>query len=589
MTLCIDLGSWFVSIKEMERLKALDQDNFISKFESSIALTDFLNSIESMGVGLTIVDARLDDLPLVYVNKGFAKITGYSKDEVLMRNCRFLQGKGTDSRQVGKIRKAIKELKTETITLKNYRKDGSFFWNQFIISPILDKENKPLYFIGFQYDITKQVEDEKGAKQLIKQLSNFDQITGLMRINYFKEVLQTYIQERSNPFVIFKVNLNRFRNFNDSYGEQTSNEILIEVKNRLRKVFPTAPITRSFADDFIVLLKLKESHQLKSSLLAVEIALEMPYILLGEKVTIDYRIGISQFPENGHDAEQLLSYAALAMREAKNHSLVHHCFFNSELAKKLETRMNIEKNFMRAFENEEFKLYYQPKVSTETFKVVGMEALIRWEDPHKGMINPGDFIPIAEETGFISKLGEWVLLEACTKNKMWQEKGLHQVPVSVNVSAVQFMNPHFIETVKKVLKETELPAHFLELEITESLLIKPDSIIGTLKKLKSIGVLVSIDDFGTGYSSIGYLKNLPIDTLKIDRTFIKETPRSERDTSLLLSIIQLGKSLGISVLAEGVEVEEQVLFLRNSKCDHIQGFYFSRPIDEHEMEKKLST
>ena len=573
----------------MERLMALNQENFITSLETSIGISDFLNTIDSMGVGLSIVDARKEGLPLVYVNKGFEEITGYLQEEVYMKNCRFLQGEETDREQVGKIRNAIRELKTETSTLKNYRKDGSPFWNQFIISPILDNDNKPLYFIGLQFDVTKQIEDEKRAKQRIRQLANFDQLTGLMKLENFKEVLQKYIDRGSEQLAIYRVNLDRFRNINNSYGEHVSNIVLIEAANRLSEIFPKAPITRSFADDYIILQELNDSIELTNTLLSIDRILAKPYMLLGEKITIDYSIGISKYPEDGKDVEHLLSNASLALREAKNDSLIRYSYFNNELAKKLETRMTIEKRMVNALDNSEFVVFYQPKVCVKTSEVIGMEALVRWKDPEQGLISPGEFIPIAEETGFIHQLGEWVLLEACRRNKNWQDKGRRQVPVSVNVSALQFMHAQFIPTVKKILQETGLPACFLELEITESMLIQPDRIIEKLNELKKMGVLIAIDDFGTGYSSINYLKDLPIDTLKIDRAFVVETPNSNRDNSLLLSIIQLGKSLQLNVLVEGAETEEQIMFLKGSNCDSIQGFYFSKPLSENDMEIKLST
>ncbi|QCR33859.1 bifunctional diguanylate cyclase/phosphodiesterase [Lysinibacillus sp. SGAir0095] len=568
---------------------ALNQENFITSLETSIGISDFLNTIDSMGVGLSIVDARKEGLPLVYVNKGFEEITGYLQEEVYMKNCRFLQGEETDREQVGKIRNAIRELKTETSTLKNYRKDGSPFWNQFIISPILDNDNKPLYFIGLQFDVTKQIEDEKRAKQRIRQLANFDQLTGLMKLENFKEVLQKYIDRGSEQLAIYRVNLDRFRNINNSYGEHVSNIVLIEAANRLSEIFPKAPITRSFADDYIILHELNDSIELTNTLLSIERILAKPYMLLGEKITIDYSIGISKYPEDGKDVEHLLSNASLALREAKNDSLIRYSYFNNELAKKLETRMTIEKRMVNALDNSEFVVFYQPKVCVKTSEVIGMEALIRWKDPEQGLISPGEFIPIAEETGFIHQLGEWVLLEACRRNKDWQDKGRRHVPVSVNVSALQFMHAQFIPTVKKILQETGLPACFLELEITESILIQPDRIIEKLNELKKMGVLIAIDDFGTGYSSINYLKDLPIDTLKIDRAFVVETPNSNRDNSLLLSIIQLGKSLQLNVLVEGAETEEQIMFLKGSNCDSIQGFYFSKPLSENDMEIKLLT
>ncbi|MRH41094.1 EAL domain-containing protein [Aquibacillus halophilus] len=564
----------------------MNQNNFISNFESLIGLSDFLSTIDAMGVGLSIVDASLDDLPLVYVNEGFVEMTGYKKEEVLMKNCRFLQGPETDEKQVNKIKKAIKEYKAETVTLKNYHKDGSYFWNQFIISPIFGDDDKVLYYIGLQFDITKQVEEEKGNKQKITELSNFDQITGLMKLGFFTETIQTY-KDSPEQGAIIRINLNRFRNINNSYGELVSDGVLVEIANRLRQIFPSSPIARSFADDFIVYHSLANSLELKNALLAVESALKRPYLLLGEEVTIDFSIGISQYPQDGNDIEQLLSYAALALREAKNETMVNYCFFNGELATRLKTRMSIEKNLVKGLENNEFIINYQPKVSAATSEVVGMEALIRWRDSDQKIISPADFIPIAEETGFIIELGEWILFEACKTNKQWQDKGLSHVPVSVNVSALQFMHPHFTQTVQKVLADTGLAANYLELEVTESILINQTIIVEKLHELKSIGVLISIDDFGTGYSSINYLKNFPIDTLKIDRAFVMDTPSSERDNALLLSIIQLGKSLGLSVLAEGVELEEQVHFLSNGGCDYIQGFYFSRPLDEKTMEEQL--
>lgn len=568
-------------------MKRLEQDNFIAKFESSIGLSAFLNTIDSMGVGLVIVDARLTDMPLVYINKGFEAITGYRQEEVLMRNCRFLQGEDTDEKQVDKIRRAIRELRTETVTLKNYRKDGNYFWNQFIISPILDKEDKPLYFIGLQFDVTKQIEDETGARLKIKQLSNFDQLTGFMKVKNFQAVFQRYIDEGVKQLAIYRVNLSRFKNINNSYGELVSDNVLVEVAFRLRKVFPESLITRSFADDYIVLDAYNNSSDITDKLHSIEAVLTKPYTLQGERITIDYRIGISKYPEHGQNVEQLLSYSSLALREVRNDNQMRYRYFSTELAEKLNSRMTIEKRMGNAFENKEFVLYYQPKVSVVTSEIIGIEALIRWEDPEKGLISPGEFIPIAEEIGFINRLGDWVLLEACKTNKSWQDKNLRKVPVSVNVSAMQFMQSHFTHTVKRILEETGLPPAYLELEITESLLVSPTIIIEKLKELKKLGVLISIDDFGTGYSSINYLKDLPIDTLKIDRSFVKDTPHSERDNSLLLSIIQLGKSLQLSVLAEGVETEEQVKFLKQSNCDSIQGFYFSRPINEKEMEAKL--
>lgn len=232
-------------------------------------------------------------------------------------------------------------------------------------------------------------------------------------------------------------------------------------------------------------------------------------------------------------------------------------------------------------------MFYQPKIDLSTQALTGLEALIRWNDPENGRISPASFIPIAEDSGFIVELGEWVLWEACRTNKKWQDAGYPKLPISVNVSAVQFRHPQFVRTVETVLEQTGLEPKYLELEVTESLLNDPVLIKDRLDSLKQRGISLSIDDFGTGYSSIYYLKELPLQVLKIDRTFVQNTPSSPRDNSLLQSIIQLGKSLGLTVLAEGVETKEQFDFLRQNECDQIQGFYYSRPVDSDTMEEML--
>lgn len=570
----------------------MDKELNYSQIESIIGSSALLRSIDMMGVGLAITDPNLEDNPLVYVNKGFENITGYTREEVIMHNCRFLQGEETDREHLNIIRRAIEQGKSDTVTIKNYRKDGTTFWNQFIISPLYDSDGKPTYFIGLQFDVTTEVEAQHESRQQIHQLSFFDPVTGLLNMGRFQEAAQADLAILSNEHrsgAVLRINLNRFRYINESYGEASGNEVLIGVAERISGgVDEDTLVCRSFADEFIIFLnRITNPLQIHTIASKLNESLKQPYVMAGEEVTVSFAMGISIFPDDGNDIAQLLKHAELAMKEAKTENLSDPHYFDYYLMDKLIERVNMEKKLPRALAEGEFELFYQPKIDAATLEISGMEALLRWNDPEEGRIPPVSFIPIAEESGFIIELGEWVLWEACRTNKQWQDAGFPRLPISVNVSAVQFRHPQFVRTVETVLAETGLEPQYLELEVTESLLNEPILIKDRLDSLKSRGVTLSIDDFGTGYSSIFYLKELPLQVLKIDRTFVQNTPDSQRDNSLLRSIIQLGKSLGLTVLAEGVETEKQFEFLRENECDQIQGYYYSRPVDRAGMTQML--
>lgn len=574
----------------------MDDDQEVTSFRLETILNDsaLLLAIDMMGVGMAITDPRLEDNPLVYVNQGFEKITGYTREEVLMRNSRFLQGEETDKEHLGVIRQAIKENRAANVTIKNYKKDGSTFWNQLIVSPIPDSEGQILYFIGLQFDVTKEVEESRASTERIRHLSNFDPITGLLNMNRFREMVLAELSEveaEQRTAAVLRVNLDRFRYINESFGESTGNELLRQVAERLLTSFDDGTLMcRSFADEFIVLVSgISDPLLIHTLALDLSEALKKPFILAGEAIQVGFGMGISIYPDDGPDITQLLRHAELAMKEAKNEGLNGPHYFDYYLMDKLLERVTLEKKMNRALAEGQFELHYQPKVDSATVTLSGFEALIRWNDPVQGYIAPNTFIPIAEENGFIIELGEWVLWEACRMNKRWQEAGFPKLPISVNVSALQFRHPQFLRTVENVLAQTGLEPQYLELEVTETLLNNPLLIRETLTALQKRGVSLSVDDFGTGYSSIHYLKSLPLQVLKIDRTFIQETPSSERGNSLLLSIIQLGKSLGMTVLAEGVETQAQFDFLQENGCDQIQGYYYSRPLDAAAMEHLLKS
>lgn len=569
----------------------MDKDENNINVEAIIKSSALLRSIDMMGVGMAITDPSLEDNPLVYVNQGFEKITGYSREEVLHKNPRFLQGEETDTEHLKIIKRAIQTGKAETATIKNYRKDGTTFWNQFILSPLVE-DGKPIYFIGLQFDVTGEVEERQASHQKIQQLSYFDSLTGLLNTNRFKEITKRRLEQSEanhTTAAILRFNINRFRYINESYGENAGNELLYLVAERVRTLFPDdTPICRSFADDFMVLISdIVNPLQIHEIAHNLNEALKKPYILNSEELTLGFGMGVSLFPDDSKDTTSLIKHAEMAMKEAKAEAINGPHYFDYYLMDKLLERINIEKKLPKALAENEFELYYQPKIDASTMELTGFEALIRWQDPELGLIPPNNFIPIAEDTGFIVQLGEWVLWEACRTNKKWQDAGLPKLSVSVNVSAIQFRHPQFVNTVRSVLEQTGLEPQYLELEVTESLLNTPLMIKEKLNSLQSQGISLSIDDFGTGYSSIYYLKAFPLQVLKIDRAFVHGTPNSSRDSSLLLSIIQLGKSLGMTVLAEGVETCEQFEFLKKHGCDQIQGYYFSKPLNREAMQTLL--
>ncbi|AWB45174.1 GGDEF domain-containing protein [Paenibacillus sp. CAA11] len=546
-------------------------------------------AIDHMGVGVVITDPNLKDNPVVYVNQGFTAITGYTSEEVLLKNCRFLQGAETDQEHLETIRRSVKEQQATTITIKNYKKDGSYFWNQLIMSPIYASDGRLQFFIGLQFDVTKDVEEKKEVRSQIAHLSTYDPVTGLLSLAHFRSELEQKLSLGSRCAVI-RVNVNRFRYINESYGEDTGDRLLIEIAERMKRVLgPDTQLCRSFADDFILLLSdPKNSSELQTAAMLSD-SLREPYNLGGEEIHVSFSLGVSIYPEHGETGALLLKHAELAMKQAKSEGLGQPLLFEYSLMDRLLDRMRIEKRLPVALDKGEFELHFQPKIMASSQKLIGAEALVRWYDPVHGLVSPMEFIPLAEENGFIIPLGQWVLEEACRQAKAWQDAGYTPFPVSVNVSAVQIKHPQFIHTVERALEITGLSPEFLELEVTETIFNDPVVIKDKLNKLKSRGISISIDDFGTGYSSIHYLKTLPIDILKIDKAFIENTPGSEQDNSLLRSIIQLGKSFGLTVLVEGVETKEQFDFLSGNGCDLIQGYYYSRPLNLSGMEELLRT
>jgi len=427
------------------------------------------------------------------------------------------------------------------------------------------------------------------AEERIRHLAHYDELTGLANRNMFTQCLNHAVaQARRNDqqLAILFIDLDRFKNINDTLGHAAGDQALVEFAERLRGCLRASDtIGRLGGDEFVVLLE--EMPQPAHSVAVAQKILSnvaKSIIIDGQELHVTASIGISVFPADGVDSQGLLKNADIAMYRAKELGKNNFQFYAAQMNVHTVERLALESSLRRALERDEFVLHYQPKVLLNSGRITGMEALVRWQRPDMGMIPPMQFIPLAEETGLIVPIGEWVLRTACAQTKTWFDQGLSPLRVSVNLSARQFVDEQLLGMVAKVLAETRLPPAALELEITESTVMpEPERAANLLNELKKMGISISIDDFGTGYSSLAYLKRFPIDCVKIDRSFIKDLPGDEDDASITHAIIMMAHGLNLSVVAEGAETAAQVDFLRAHGCDEVQGYYFGKPMPGHEF------
>jgi diguanylate cyclase (GGDEF)-like protein len=386
------------------------------------------------------------------------------------------------------------------------------------------------------------------------------------------------------------LDLDRFKNINDSLGHSVGDLLLKEVARRLRACAREEDtVARIGGDEFLVVLKeLKDVTDTAIAATRLMNAVIGEYIIEGHSLNITCSLGISVFPEDGTDAETLIKNADAAMYSAKGSGRNSFRFFTAEIDAESVERLTLENSLQHALDKKELFLVYQPQMDIGTGKIIGLEALLRWQHPELGFVTPDKFIRIAENCGLIVPIGDWVLRTACAQARKWQEDGLPPVRVAVNVSAVQFRRQGFPEQIRKVLRETGLAPQYLELELTESLLIADAGVtLSVIQELKAMGLMLAIDDFGTGYSSFSYLKQFRVSRLKIDRSFIRDVAANPDDAAITTAIISMAKSLHLKVIAEGVENEEQMSFLRAHQCDEIQGYYFSKPLTVEHVADKL--
>ena len=473
------------------------------------------------------------------------------------------------------------------IVLHRQRKNGERYFLSISGTPRLDAEGK---FAGYQ-GISREITDQKVAEERIQYLATHDALTALPNRAMFSHLLNVAIptaQRYARRFAVLFIDLDRFKFINDTLGHEAGDQLLKEITARFKAALRASDvIARLGGDEFVVLIQEMSSPEQAANVARKLLSAAMkPLELMGHECRVTASIGISIFPEDGDDEQLLMKNADIAMYFAKEEGKNNFQFYSKEIKSQSLERMILESNLRHAMERDEFELHYQAKVDLNTNSITGAEALLRWTNATLGSVSPGQFIPIAEETGLIVPIGLWVLRTACRQNMAWQQQGLPPICVAVNLSVRQFADDNLLAQIAAVLSETGMTPSLLELEITEGMVVhNPDRAIRLLTAIKAMGVRLAIDDFGTGYSSLGQLKNFPIDTLKVDRSFIRDLATDAEDKAITKAIIAMGRTLSLTVVAEGVETVEQESFLREFSCDEMQGFYFSKPIAANEFGK----
>jgi len=426
--------------------------------------------------------------------------------------------------------------------------------------------------------------EEKAAAQEIEHLAFHDRLTGLSNRSMFSRLLEQGLQEAKRydrKLGVFFVDLDRFKNINDTLGHQAGDLLLQEMATRLKACLRESDcIARLGGDEFVIMVPgFDGAEQLAAVAQKVLASVSRTFALGDHEFHVTASIGISVYPTDGDDERVLMKNADIAMYQSKEDGKNTFTFYSPELNRHSVERLAFESSLRRALDARQFQVHYQPKVDCHTSQMNGVEALLRWNHPDLGLVSPAKFIPIAEENGLIVPIGRWVLLTACQQHVAWRDLGYPPMRMSVNLSARQFYDDQLLSDVRSILIQTGMDASFLELEITESMLMRDvDKASQALVAFKNLGIRLSLDDFGTGYSSLSNLKRFPIDTIKVDRSFVRELPDNEEDRAITDAIIAMGKSLKMTIVAEGVETEGQIEFLRNHACDEFQGFYFSKAV-----------
>lgn len=569
-----------VVVRQIVAIRALHASNATNGFAFDI--------IENAAEGIIVFDTELRYL---LWNRFMEDLTGMPASDVLGRQALELFPHLREQKVEPLLQRA---LAGETVSSPDVHyhipSTGRSGWVSSLYRPRRNEQGRIVGVIGLVRDITGR----KAAEQQIEFQAYHDSLTGLANRRLFQEHLSLALalaQRRSTPVAVLYLDLDHFKVINDSLGHTVGDELLREVAHRLKAAVREGDtVARVGGDEFTIVLQ-DLSRRDAATVVAEKVlrAVAEPIAVGEHRLYVTTSIGIACYPADGEDAELLLKSADTAMYRAKSEGRNTFQLATRELNRSTQERMSLETGLRNALEEGEFELFYQPQVDGEALSIIGMEALLRWRHPQRGLIGPDQFIGVAEERGIILPIGDWVIREACMAARRFRDRGLPDFRVSVNLSARQFRDPALLETVRDAIAAAGIGATQLELEITESVAMEDvDLAMSTLAQLRQLGVSIAIDDFGTGHSSLSYLKRFPIDALKIDKGFVFDLPDKFEDAAIVSSVIQLSNGLGLRVVAEGVETRAQLDFLRDGGCREFQGFYFSYPVPLAEMEALMN-
>ncbi|WP_194165519.1 bifunctional diguanylate cyclase/phosphodiesterase [Oceanobacillus sp. CFH 90083] len=528
---------------------------------------------------------------ITHANNRFCEISGYSNDE-LIGNTHQLINSGYHSREFFKdMWRTIGFGGVWRGEIRNRKKDGSFYWVDTTIVPVKNEKGKPTHYIAMRHDIT----DKKANQEKIRIMAFYDHLTGLVNRRKFDDNLIKkieYAKKSNEQFGIMFVDLDGFKYVNDTLGHTIGDELLIAVAGRLSQIIgEQGVVARLSGDEFAILINsIDTPGDMKCFAEAIIATFKEPFAIEGYQLNMTASIGISTYPEAGSDASTIMKHADLAMYRVKGLFKNDYSFFDREMKISNQRAFQITNDFRMGLEKNQFYMVYQPKISPLEDVVTSCEALIRWEHPKFGNIPPCEFIPLAEDSGMINEIGDWVIENVCKQLQQWKSKGWEPLPVSVNLSSGQLMQADFVDKFWSYLHRYQVEPAWIQIEITESLYINNDKYVQhILKIMKEQGIKFALDDFGTGYSSLAYLQKLDLDILKIDRSLISGISDWSTKREIAATIVHLGKSLGMKVIAEGVETKEELDILCEHDIDEIQGYYYSKPLAETDMFQVMKT
>lgn len=545
------------------------------------------NVFQNTTEGVVVMDSDAD---IIAINPAFCKITGYSEDEVVGKKPRFLNSEKHTRAFYTELWETLKKKNSWQGEIWNRRKNGEVYPEWLTITSVLDDQGAVSQYVAVFSDITIL----KQSQSQLEHLAHHDPLTDLPNRLLFEDRLEHAIslaKRENRHLAVMFLDLDRFKNINDSLGHAVGDALLVQVAKRLRNLLrENDTAARLGGDEFTILIENLETPSY-SAVIATKVQnqFKRPFNIFGRKLHITASIGISLYPEDGITVGNLTKNADAAMYQAKESGRNNYRFYTTELTQSAFERLLLETELRSALKHKQLLLYYQPQFSIETGNMVGAEALLRWRHPRMGIIPPAKFIPLAEESGLIHEIGLWSLEQACKQTRKWSQLELFTGRMALNLSVRQIMQSDLILRFEEIIEKTGCPPTQLQFEVTEGLFMRQKEIsVPVLNVFKQLGVSIAIDDFGTGYSSLSYLKHLPIDKLKIDRSFIENMPGDKDDIAIAQAIISLGQTLGLVIIAEGVETKSQQNMLEAMGCQEVQGYLYGSPMPVEAFEKKLT-